>query len=112
VVTTKSEEQQFFNYLTLLNLSGTNYSVRTRQIALESLLISLDLKNADVFMSLAYGTSHFGWRLSLFCKKQIEKLIENKDYKEIFQKEVLPELPLKEKIILERILSQEKKTDF
>jgi len=111
MVTTKSEEQQFFSYLRLLNLSGTNYNARTRQRALESLLISLDLKTPDVFKSLAYGTSHFGWGFSLFCKKQIEKLIENEDYREIFQNEILLELPLKEKIILDRILSQEKKTD-
>jgi len=105
MVTTESEEQKFFNYLTLLNLSGTNYNARTRQRALESLLISLDLKTSEVFKSLAYGTSHFGWGFSLFCKKQIEKLIENEDYKEIFQNDILPELPLKEKVILERILS-------
>jgi len=112
MVTTKSEEQQFFSYLTLLNLSGTNHNARTRQMALESLLISLDLKTPDVFKCLAYGTSHFRWEFSLFCKKQIEKLIENQNYKEIFENEILPELPLKEKIILDRILSQEKKTDF
>jgi len=106
IVTTNSEEQQFLDYMSLLNLTGTNYSFSTRQQALESLLISLDLKTPDIFKSLAYGVSHFDWRFSLFCKKQIEKLIENPDYKEIFQNEILRELPLKEKIILERILSQ------
>jgi len=112
MVSTKSEEQQVSDYVALLNLSGTNHNARTRQRALESLLISLNLKTPEVFKSLAYGTSHFGWGLSLFCKKQIEKLIENQDYKEIFQNDILPELPFKEKVILERILSQKKNTGF
>lgn len=103
-VTTKSETQQIKDYLALLNLSGTNYDATTRQNALEK-LISLNLNTDEIFKSLAYGTSNFRWRFAQFCREQIKKLIQNEEYKNVFQNEVLPQLPLKEKTILERILN-------
>ena len=103
-VTTNSETQQIKDYLALLNLSGTNYDATTRQNALEK-LISLNLNTDEIFKSLAYGTSHFRWRFVQFCREQIKKLIQNEEYKNVFQNEVLPQLPLKEKTILERILN-------
>ncbi len=103
-VTTNSETQQIKDYLALLNLSGTNYDATTRQNALEK-LISLNLNTDEIFKSLAYGTSHFRWRFAQFCREQIKKLIQNEEYKNVFQNEVLPQLPLKEKTILERILN-------
>jgi len=107
-VTTKSENQQIKDYLALLNLSGTNYDALTRQNALEKLL-SLELYTDEVFKSLAYGTSHSRWRFALFCREQIKKLIHNEEFKKVFQEEVLPQLPFKEKTILERILAKEEK---
>ncbi|MGE4346418.1 MAG: M1 family metallopeptidase [Flavobacteriaceae bacterium] len=107
-VTTKSEEQQIKDYIALLNLSGTNYDATTRQNALEKLL-NLELYTDEIFKSLAYGTSHFRWRFALFCREQIKKLIQNEEYKKVFQGEVLPQLPFKEKTILERILTNEGK---
>lgn len=107
-VTTKSEEQQIKDYLALLNLSGTNYDATTRQNALEK-LISLELNTDEIFKSLTYGTSHFRWRFALFCREQIKKLSQNEEYKKVFQDEVLPQLPFKEKTILERILASEGK---
>ena len=103
-VTTNSETQQIKDYLALLNLSGTNYDATTRQNALEK-LISLNLNTDEIFKSLAYGTSNFRWRFAQFCREQIKKLIQNEEYKNVFQNEVLPQLPLKEKTILERILN-------
>src|SRR5690554_1982277 len=107
-VTTKSEEQQIKDYISLLNLSGTNYDATTRQNALEKLL-SLELNTDEIFKSLAYGTSHFRWRFALFCREQIKKLIQNEEHKKVFQDEVLPQLPFKEKTILERMLVSENK---
>lgn len=105
-VTTKSEEQQIKDYLVLLNLSGTNYDATTRQNALKK-LISLNLNTDEIFKSLAYGTSHFRWRFALFCREQIKKLSQNEEYKKVFQDEVLPQLPFKEKTILERVLKSD-----
>lgn len=105
-VTTRSEEQQIKDYISLLNLSGTNYDATTRQNALEK-LISLELYTDEIFKSLAYGTSHFRWRFALFCREQIKTLIKDENYKKIFEEEVLPQLPFKEKTILERLLANE-----
>lgn len=104
-VTTKSEEQQIKDYIALLSLSGTNYDATTRQNALEKLM-SLELNTDEIFKSLAYGTSHFRWRFALFCREQIKKLIQNEEYKKVFQDEILPELPFKEKTIVERVLER------
>ncbi len=107
-VTTTSEEQQIKDYITLLNLSGTNYDATTRQNALEKLL-SLELHTDEIFKSLAYGTSHFRWKFAFFCREQIKKLIQDEQHKKVFQDEVLPQLPFKEKTILERMLASEGK---
>lgn len=102
-ITTQSQEQQIKNYITLLNLSGTNYDAITRQNALEKLM-RLGINSDEIFKSLAYGTSHHSWRFAQYCREQIQKLLENTAYKEVFENDVLPELPLKQKIILERML--------
>lgn len=107
-VTTHTEQQQIKDYLSLLNLSGTNFDALTRQNALEKLL-SLQLNTDEIFKSLAYGTSHFRWRFALFCREQIKKLIQNEEYKKVFQEEILPQLPFKEKTIVERLLASEEK---
>ncbi len=107
-VTTQSEQQQIKDYLSLLNLSGTNYDALIRQNALEKLL-SLELNTDEIFKSLAYGTSHFRWRFALFCRDQIRALIKDENHKKIFQDEVLPQLPFKEKTIVERLLASEEK---
>lgn len=107
-VTTDSEEKQIKDYFSLLSLSGTNYDAVTRQNALEKLL-GLELYTDDVFKSLAYGSSHFRWRFARFCREQIKKLVENEENKAVFQNEILPQLPFKEKTVLERILNNEGK---
>lgn len=102
-ITTKSQEQQIKDYITLLNLSGTNYDAITRQNALENLM-RLGINSDEVFKSLAYGTSHHSWKFAQYCKEQIQKLIEEPTHKKVFEEEVLPELPFKQKTILERML--------
>lgn len=104
-ISSDSQKQQVNSYLTLLSLSGTNYDATTRQNALEK-LVSLELNTVDIFKSLAYGTSHFRWRFAQFCREQIKKLIENDKYRQDFEKQVLPQLPFKEKTIVERILAK------
>jgi len=103
-VTHDNDEQQVKDYYALLRLSGTNYDAITRQSALEKLL-NFELYTKDVFKSLAYGSAHFRWRLARFCKEQIKALIENEEYKETFKNDILPQLPFKEKTVVERILT-------
>lgn len=107
-ITHDNEQQQVRDYYALLKLSGTNYDAITRQNALEKLL-NFELYTKDVFKSLAYGSAHFRWRLARFCKEQIKALIENEEYKETFKNDILPQLPFKEKTVVERILNTESK---
>lgn len=108
-VSADNQEQQVANYYALLRLSGTNYDAVTRQNALERLL-GFELYTKDVFKSLAYGSAHFRWRFARFCREQIKTLIENEEYKELFKNDILPQLPFKEKTVLERILDTPKET--
>lgn len=102
-ITTQSQGQQIKDYIALLNLSGTNYDAITRQNALENLM-RLGINSDEIFKSLAYGTSHHSWKFAQYCKEQIQKLIEDPAHKKVLEEEVLPELPLKQKTILERML--------
>lgn len=103
-VTTDDKAERFMIYQELISYTGTNYDSGLQQNALEKLL-SLDLKTEDVLRSLAYGTGNHRWQFVKFSKDNIRTLLKQKKYRDIFIK-IRPELPIREKTQLQRLLEE------
>lgn len=99
------EDEQLESYKQLLMRTGTNYEATTRQKALENLLF-LNIINQDVIRSLAYGVAHHRWQFAKYCREQLQKITANEVYKTTLEQQILPSLPLAEKIIVQRLLDR------
>ena len=103
-LTYKEYEQRQKVYIELLSYTGTNYDSNVQQKALDNLL-SLKITTPEVLKSLVYGTMNARWQFVKFSKDNIRKLMKDEKNRLIF-KEMLPDLPFREKTQLQRLLDE------
>ena len=88
----------------MLSYTGTNYDSGIQQNALQKLL-NLKINTKEIFRSLAYATGNHRWQFVKFSRDTIRKLIKEDKNRAIFN-EILPELPIREKNQLQRLLDE------
>jgi aminopeptidase N len=104
LATEQDQKLKLKAYLELLSYTGTNYDSNVQQSAIEKLL-NLDIYNEEVFRSLVYGTGNHRWQFVKFSKDNIRKLLKEQKYRDIFVK-IRPQLPIREKTQLQRLLEE------
>lgn len=91
-------------YDELLDYCSPKYESSIRQNAIENLLfVSKNDKNVLPYL-VNSATSH-RWQFSKFAREKIRFLLKNKNHRTYFE-ELLPKLPVNEKNVLEKILSE------
>lgn len=103
-LTTDQADEKSKIYFELLQFTGTNYDSGVQELALLK-LISLELFTEDVLKSLAFGTGNHRWQFVNFCKENIRKLLKDDHYRKMFI-EIEPQLPIREKTQLQRLLNE------
>lgn len=103
-LTYQDSNQKNAIYRELLSYTGTNYDSTLQQLALEKLL-NLRLTTKEVMKSLVYGTTNPKWQFVKFSKDNIRKLLKEDKNRTIYV-EMLPELPIREKTVLQRLLDE------
>jgi aminopeptidase N len=102
----KKDAKKFKIYQELLSYTGTNYDSGIQQNALQKLL-NLKINTKEIFRSLAYATGNHRWQFVKFSRDTIRKLIKEDKNRAIFN-EILPELPIREKTQLQRLLDEKR----
>ena len=103
-LTDKKDAKKFKIYQELLSYTGTNYDSGIQQNALQKVL-NLKINTKEIFRSLAYATGNHRWQFVKFSRDTIRKLIKEEKNRAIFN-EILPELPIREKNQLQRLLDE------
>lgn len=103
-LTYKNDSKKIKVYQELLSYTGTNYDSGIQQNALQKLL-NLKINTKEIFISLAYGTGNHRWQFVKFSRDTIRKLIKEEKNRAIFN-EILPQLPIREKTQLKRLLDE------
>lgn len=103
-LTTDQTDEKSKIYFELLQFTGTNYDSGVQELALLK-LISLELFTQDVLKSLAFGTGNHRWQFVNFCKENIRKLLKEDQYRKMFT-DIEPQLPIREKTQLQRLLNE------
>lgn len=103
-LTYKNDSKKIKVYQELLSYTGTNYDSGIQQNALQKLL-NLKINTKEIFRSLAYATGNHRWQFVKFSRDTIRKLIKEDKSRAIFN-EILPELPIREKNQLQRLLDE------
>jgi aminopeptidase N len=93
-------------YRELLHYTSTNYDSNLQQNALNALL-NLKLNTPEVLKSLVYSTSSHRWQFAKFAKDKLRELIKVAEYKKMLE-EFIPQLPIREKTQLQRLLAEGK----
>lgn len=91
-------------YDELLDYTSINYESVVRQNAITNLLY-VNPGDTNVLRTLVNPLTHHKWQFSKFARDKIRELIK-KDTFRLFFSELLPELPDNEKVILNRLLSE------
>ena len=91
-------------YDELLEYTSINYESVVRQNAITNLLY-INPGDTNVLRKLVNPLTHHKWQFSKFARDKIREMIK-KDTFRLFFSEMLPELPDNEKVILNRLLSE------
>lgn len=91
-------------YDELLEYTSINYESVVRQNAITNLLY-INPGDTNVLRTLVNPLTHHKWQFSKFARDKIREMIK-KDTFRLFFSEMLPELPDNEKVILNRLLSE------
>ncbi|MEY2692169.1 MAG: hypothetical protein RIT03_559 [Bacteroidota bacterium] len=99
-------QQKSVFYRELLHYTSTNFDSDLQQNALNALL-NLNIKTPEVLKSLVYATSSHRWQFVKFAKDKLRELIKQDEYKTTLESYV-PNLPIREKTQLQRLLAEGK----
>jgi aminopeptidase N len=91
-------------YNEIVNYASTNFDSSIRQNALE-ILVKINPSDERVLTSLVNATTHHKWQFVKFAKETIREMIKKEEFRTLFN-DLLPKLIDKEKVSLEKLLSE------